>query len=186
MEWSIKPRNNLASYYPSDFDILYLSDTNCTLIEETLNFVRAHPVVKKVSRHHYVQRYLSSNITDSFTYNIRNPQGVARDKHVKSGHPQHVTASLHADVLWKLGITGKGVKVAIFDTGLTQNHPHFRNVKERTNWTNEKSLDDGVSHGTFVAGVIASSKECLGLAPDAELHIYKVFTNSQVSKLNHI
>lgn len=56
-------------------------------------------------------------------------------------------------------------------------------MKERTNWTNEKSLDDGVSHGTFVAGVIASSKECLGLAPDAELHIYKVFTNSQVIAL---
>ncbi|KAM8707526.1 hypothetical protein ACLKA7_005070 [Drosophila subpalustris] len=94
----------------------------------------------------------------------------------------HILNADHTlNVLWKLGITGKGVKVAIFDTGLTQNHPHFRNVKERSNWTNEKSLDDGVSHGTFVAGVIASSRECLGLAPDAELHIYKVFTNSQVS-----
>ncbi|KAJ6645451.1 Membrane-bound transcription factor site-1 protease, partial [Pseudolycoriella hygida] len=54
-------------------------------------------------------------------------------------------------------------------------------IKERTNWTNEKSLDDGVSHGTFVAGVVGSSKECLGFAPDAELHIYRVFTNNQVS-----
>ena len=32
-----------------------------------------------------------------------------------------------------------------------------------------------------MAGVIASSKECLGFAPDAELHIYRVFTNNQVS-----
>lgn len=30
-------------------------------------------------------------------------------------------------------------------------------------------------------GVIASSKDCLGFAPDAELHIYRVFTNNQVS-----
>lgn len=163
---------------------MHISDTNCTLIEQTLSFIRAHPAVKGVSRHHYVQRLLSYNNTYSTTYNIRSPQGVARDKHAKSGQPQHVAASLYADVLWKLGITGKGVKVAIFDTGLTQNHPHFRNVKERTNWTNEKSSEDGVSHGTFVAGVIASSKECLGLAPDAELHIYKVFTNSQVNTSN--
>ena len=38
---------------------------------------------------------------------------------------------------------GKGVRVAIFDTGLPKNHPHFKNVKDRTNWTGEKTLDDG-------------------------------------------
>lgn len=38
---------------------------------------------------------------------------------------------------------GSGVKVAVFDTGLSEKHPHFKNVKERTNWTNEKTLDDG-------------------------------------------
>lgn len=95
--------------------------------------------------------------------------------------PRQVTSTLKANELWKLGITGKGIRVAVFDTGLTKNHPHFKKVKERTNWTNEKSLDDGVSHGTFVAGIVASSRECLGFAPDAELHIYRVFTNNQVS-----
>lgn len=95
--------------------------------------------------------------------------------------PRQITSMMKADALWSMSVTGKGVRVAVFDTGLSKNHPHFRRVKERTNWTNEKSLDDGVSHGTFVAGVIASSKECLGFAPDAELHIYRVFTNNQVS-----
>ncbi|GFY70386.1 hypothetical protein TNIN_458321, partial [Trichonephila inaurata madagascariensis] len=33
---------------------------------------------------------------------------------------------------------GAGVKVAVFDTGLVKNHPHFKKIKERTNWTNEK------------------------------------------------
>ncbi|KFB49658.1 membrane-bound transcription factor site-1 protease [Anopheles sinensis] len=95
--------------------------------------------------------------------------------------PRQITSLLKADVLWDMGITGKGVKVAVFDTGLAKSHPHFKRIKERTNWTNEKTLDDGVSHGTFVAGVIASAKECLGFAPDAELHIFRVFTDSQVS-----
>ena len=96
-----------------------------------------------------------------------------------------------------MGVTGAGVRVAVFDTGLSKSHPHFKRIKvknivhpdgslfvfcqERTNWTNEKTLEDGLGHGTFVAGVIASSKECLGFAPDAELHIYRVFTNNQVS-----
>lgn len=38
----------------------------------------------------------------------------------------------------------------------------------------------GLGHGTFVAGVIASMRECQGFAPDSELHIFRVFTNSQV------
>ncbi|EDV29792.1 uncharacterized protein TRIADDRAFT_19704, partial [Trichoplax adhaerens] len=77
--------------------------------------------------------------------------------------------------------TGTGIAVAVFDTGLAKDHPHFRKVKDRSNWTNEKTLDDNIGHGTFVAGVIASSKDCLGFAPDADLHIYKVFTSKQVS-----
>lgn len=80
-----------------------------------------------------------------------------------------------------MGFTGKGVKVAIFDTGIASNHPHFRNIKERINWTNEKTMEDSLGHGTFVTGVIASSsKDCSGFAPDADLYIYRVFTNAQV------
>lgn len=75
---------------------------------------------------------------------------------------------------------GKGVKVAIFDTGLSIAHPHFKNVAERTDWTGDGNLDDGVGHGTFVAGLVASYRECLGFAPDADLHIFRVFTKSQV------
>ena len=43
-------------------------------------------------------------------------------------------------------VVGAGVKVAIFDTGLATDHPHFKRgkLKDRTNWTNEKTLDDGM------------------------------------------
>ena len=92
-----------------------------------------------------------------------------------------VASMLHAPELWKKGITGKGVRVAVFDTGLAEGHPFFKNVSERINFTDEPSADDGQGHGTFVAGVIASDKECLGLAPEAELLIFKVFTSQQVS-----
>ena len=49
---------------------------------------------------------------------------------------------MQADILWERGVTGAGVRVAIFDTGLSKTHPHFKRIRERTNWTNEKTLDD--------------------------------------------
>lgn len=53
--------------------------------------------------------------------------------------------------------------------------------QERTNWTNEDTLNDNLGHGTFVAGVIAGQdEECLGFAPDTEIYAFRVFTDAQV------
>ncbi|XP_017036572.1 membrane-bound transcription factor site-1 protease [Drosophila kikkawai] len=179
--WTIIPRHNLAWEYPSDFDILRTLDEDPASIKLVIERIESHPLVKKVFPQRSVRRILAHGLYGNFTNVNRQPQGVLRNRNSDNDRSRQACSVLKANVLWKLGITGKGVKVAIFDTGLTKNHPHFRNVKERTNWTNEKSLDDKVSHGTFVAGVIASSRECLGFAPDADLYIFKVFTNSQVS-----
>ena len=101
-------------------------------------------------------------------------------KHRKLHSTQQVTHLLNADFFWDKSFTGEGVKVAIFDTGLSGNHPHFMNIIERTDWTDEGTLEDYVGHGTFVAGVIASVDPfCSGFAPDAELYIFRVFTNSR-------
>lgn len=88
---------------------------------------------------------------------------------------------LKVEYLWRQGATGRGINVAIFDTGLQNNHPHFKNVIERIDFTDESNPDDIIGHGTFVCGLIASYKECLGLAPDANVYIFKVFTRNQVS-----
>lgn len=78
-------------------------------------------------------------------------------------------------------ITGKGIKIAIFDTGLTSKRMHFRNVVVERDYTNENSLNDRVGHGTFVAGIISGiNRRCPGIAPDAQLYIYKVFEGNQV------
>lgn len=53
--------------------------------------------------------------------------------------------------------------------------------RERTNWTHEQTLDDGLGHGTYVAGVVAGTDAaCPGFAPDVELYTFRVFTNDQV------
>ncbi len=43
-------------------------------------------------------------------------------------------------------VSGQGVKVAVFDTGLAAQHAHFRNIIERTDWTNEHTSDDGIEN----------------------------------------
>ncbi|EMP41243.1 Membrane-bound transcription factor site-1 protease [Chelonia mydas] len=132
--WRIVPRNNPASDYPSDFEVIQIKEKQ----KDGVLTLEDHPNIKRVTPQRKVFR--------SLKYSER-----------------------------------AGVRVAVFDTGLSEKHPHFKNVKERTNWTNERTLDDGLGHGTFVAGVIASMRECQGFAPNAELHIFRVFTNNQVS-----
>lgn len=67
------------------------------------------------------------------------------------------------------------MQVGVFDTGIREGHPHIRNIKERTDWTHQNSLSDGLGHGSFVAGVIGSQDNtCPGFAPDVELYTFKV------------
>ena len=98
-------------------------------------------------------------------------------------HGRDMAGTLGAPQLWRAGFRGQGVRVAIFDTGLGSGHPHFQEgvVEERTNWTNDPTLEDGIGHGTFVAGMISSNGACRGFAPDASLHIFRVFNSKQVS-----
>lgn len=193
--WRILPRLNPATNFPSDFDVVILEETTKN---SGLDALKNHPLVKRVTPQRLVHRTLKYfNITeDTETPEYKNfkrkintlnnaayqPSNRHASRRLLRAVPRQITSILQVEALWGLGITGKGVKVAVFDTGLASSHPHFRNIKERTNWTNEKTLEDNLGHGTFVAGVIASSsRECLGFAPDAELHIFRVFTKNQVS-----
>ncbi|CAK9813875.1 Membrane-bound transcription factor site-1 protease [Anthophora quadrimaculata] len=193
--WKILFRDNLASIYPSDFDVVLLEETDK---HNGLDALTDHPIIRRVTPQRLVQRNLkfvnASEDVDFPEYknfkrkinNYNNQFWQSTNRHTSRrllrAISRQITSILQADALWGMGVTGNGVKVAIFDTGLAASHPHFKKIKERSNWTNEKTLEDGLGHGTFVAGVIASSCiDCLGFAPDAELHIFRVFTNTQVS-----
>ena len=69
--------------------------------------------------------------------------------------PKQIIDQINAKFMWDKGFTGKNVNVAIFDTGLEKDHPHFKYVIERIDWTDEKNADDKIGHGTFVCGLIA-------------------------------
>ncbi|XP_045191862.2 membrane-bound transcription factor site-1 protease-like [Mercenaria mercenaria] len=200
--WMVVNRDNPAFDYPSDFDLVKLKDEQQAGIES----LKHHPVIKAVTPHKKVTRSLkfikddspgtdekiSDTVADINQNRNRKSLSLAaaywqsplrRGRNLLRAVPKQIASALQAEILWNMGYTGEGVKVAVFDTGLSESHPHFKpgRVKDRTNWTHEKTLDDGLGHGTFVAGVIASHKECLGFAPDADIYVFRVFTNNQVS-----
>jgi subtilisin family serine protease len=85
-------------------------------------------------------------------------------------------------------VTGAGVKVAVIDTGVDYTHPALGGkmgvkVIGGYNFVNDTSIltdDDG--HGTAVSGIIAGNSSTFkGVAPGAQLLVYKVFSKGQTS-----
>lgn len=84
--------------------------------------------------------------------------------------------------------TGKGIVVAVIDSGIDYTHPDLGNctLSQILNKTCSKILDgydfgeidndpwDDFGHGTHCAGIIAANGSIKGVAPDAKLLAYKV------------
>lgn len=84
------------------------------------------------------------------------------------------------------GIDGKGIKVAVIDTGVDFNHPDLfgwgpnGKVIGGYNFIQEgKPPLDTNGHGTQVAGVIAADGQLKGVAPKARILAYKVSENGE-------
>jgi subtilisin family serine protease len=86
---------------------------------------------------------------------------------------------------WAAGYTGKGVKVAVLDTGIDADHPDFAGLIDGTaSFVPGEAVDDVNGHGTHVAGTIvgsgtASGGENKGVAPGADLYVGKVLGGAE-------
>ena len=85
-------------------------------------------------------------------------------------------SGIQPEDLWK-GRTGRGVRVAVVDSGIDTNHPALKGkIKESVEATSEggqitfkpSTSGDQAGHGTACAGIITS------IAPDVELYSVKV------------
>ncbi|MGW4565411.1 S8 family peptidase [Streptomyces sp. NPDC004561] len=89
-----------------------------------------------------------------------------------------------APVAWKAGYTGKGVKVAVLDTGVDTSHPDLKDqVIESRNFTSAADATDHFGHGTHVASIVAgtgarSGGKYRGVAPDAKILNGKVLDDT--------
>jgi len=96
---------------------------------------------------------------------------------------------IQADALHNAGLTGKGVNVAIIDTGIDLSHDEFRGVQIQ--WADlvngrTKAYDDN-GHGSHVAGIVAAQGtwktifngyRLKGVAPDVSLIVIKAIDAS--------
>ncbi|KAJ7072023.1 peptidase S8/S53 domain-containing protein [Mycena amicta] len=117
------------------------------------------------------------------------------DAGIPDSESTHVMTGV--DKLHALGITGKGVKVGILDTGLDYTHPFlggafgsgnkvaggFDFVGDAYDGSNDPVPDDDpmdcAGHGTHVAGIVGANPgnefNISGVAYDATLYAYRIF-----------
>ncbi|MEH7235254.1 S8 family serine peptidase [Bacillus sp. JJ1562] len=91
------------------------------------------------------------------------------------------------DKVWKTGFTGKGITVAVIDTGADYTHPDLKHAfgdykgydfVDNDNDPQETPKADPrgeeTAHGTHVSGTVAANGQIKGVAPDAKLLAYRV------------
>lgn len=93
----------------------------------------------------------------------------------------------------RIGYEARGTRIrwAVLDTGVDRDHPHFAthdSIKEEWDCTRAGApvagAPDGHGHGTHVAGIVAGEHQVAsgevyrGMAPEADLVIYKVLADN--------
>lgn len=131
-----------------------------------------------------------------YTIPVQDPPSLTATTATYDASPLNL---IGAPVAWQKGLTGKGVKVGVIDTGVDYEHPDLKaafkggyDSFEKDNDPYEEppiSVEDdpygtgfaGTSHGTHVSGTIvgrAANKTSdivqKGIAYDADLYVYKV------------
>lgn len=158
----------LASSIENDFNLLHIVQGNFS--EENLARLKKSQDIKVIEKKPAILE------TNSTSFNNITPLIDLRLMGVQTA--------------WNQNITGQGVKVATFDTGVAD-IPALANVKKYSFVTDDPSTSkdessplDTDGHGTAVAGIIAGQVDkhladgyLVGVAPEVSLYSAKVFDN---------
>jgi serine protease AprX len=116
---------------------------------------------------------------------------TAADVPGTSGTPIVFQQTTGATQAWQAGDTGKGVTVAILDSGIANNADAFgARVKARVDFVDpaHPAQGDPAGHGTHVAGIVGASRTFAspGMAPDANLVSVRVLDPSGSSRVSTV
>ncbi|WP_399029411.1 S8 family peptidase [Streptomyces sp. 15-116A] len=123
---------------------------------------------------------------DAVTNGDRTASGIAHVwlDGVRKASLDTSVGQIGAPTAWKAGYDGKGVKIAVLDTGVDATHPDLKNqVLDAKNFTSAPTTGDKVGHGTHVAATAAgtgakSGGKYKGVAPGAKILNGKVLDDS--------
>ncbi|OPJ56463.1 S8 family peptidase [Alkalithermobacter paradoxus] len=96
---------------------------------------------------------------------------------------------INANRAWNLGYTGKGVKIAIIDTGVDKNHEDIKILGGASFVDYTSSYNDDNGHGTHIAGIIGAKNNdfgVVGVAPDSEIYAVKALNSDGIGYISHI
>ncbi|MDD4157602.1 MAG: S8 family serine peptidase [Candidatus Cloacimonetes bacterium] len=87
-------------------------------------------------------------------------------------------------------LTGKGVKIAIVDSGISREHKDLINIKLGYRVQTKNSvINDTTGHGTEIAGIISASNNkfgIVGIAPGSEVYPVSVLNKNGNSSISNI
>ena len=86
---------------------------------------------------------------------------------------------------------GQGAKVAIIDSGVATSHVDLQRIRTGVDIVGKTNgaagwNQDAVSHGSHAAGIIGAAESGMGIrgfAPEAEIHVCKLFPGGQIGQL---
>ena len=168
---------DIKSYWIANF-------INCKAKADVIYKLASHPDVALIT-------YNSDMDIVSNTVSETDSRAVAATSDI---YP-HLT-QIKADKVWELGYTGKGVVVAVLDSGTNLNHDDIKdhlwneNGKYGYNVHSPNSLpsDEGSNgHGSHCAGIVCgdgTSGKKTGVAPDAKLMTIKIVGGGRCTAAN--
>ena len=200
MKQKFRVKNEVQS--TTDFVVVEINNSvrNSHELDSLRNQILNLPKVKSTS---FNRKITANFMTFSNLHDERTNDPIFENKFDGRNNHQNETRNSQTDVkrelflkgdftnlyddfdLWKYhdkGFTGKGVKIAIFDSGVSYEAQEQLNIQEIADFTDDEAENDQISHGTFIASVIGSKNDnCPGMAPEAELYIFKVFNKDHES-----
>lgn len=155
---------------------------SASLTETVIEELRKNPEVEMVEYDEEMYAYDENYYGETVPANEQ-PELTRRLWPFRCGYTDRIPWGIDridAERAWDI-TQGKGIKVAVADTGIDYKHPDLRqNFKGGASFVpGETSLMDYNRHGTHVAGTIAAARNCLGVvgvAPSSYLYAVKVLS----------
>jgi len=190
----------VAKITPSVRQDLELKGVSITRIAKIMPYVyaRASPnVIQSLSKVGFITKV--SYDEPVYLHVEMNPPSLIAFNKIKIEKQSVVTLGettrhIGANKMWDEGITGKGIRIGIIDTGISTQHPSLnRGIRKTYSAVPGENIEDNHGHGSWCASAAAgratmveSDKEVVGVAPDADIYALKCLSDKGIGQMSWV